>query len=333
MAPAIAIAMLWSLCQSLGDVVNGTIAGGGRVYGPGLMIRDAIHGDPAPLRVAVMTTTMCLLAAMVGFWIVREFLEVRRRGSTGVRRGDTTGSAPHPWIGAVLHAAMLVPLVGLVFGLSTPSSARSRLALWDSLGTTIVDAGAAALPAVVIAVVLAIAVLDRGSAGWGGMLLVPIVLPSALVGAVAASCARLAGVRPGLLLTTCAHLVHAVSLACVFILVSAASIPPDEPAAARDLGAGWWTRARWLWWPALSPVAAVAAILVMALVVFDPSISSFTAGPGGTTMAVVLATIARSGDVASLDAALLVAAALPFVLVGSLPRTITGSRGARHDAP
>lgn len=322
-APAIGIATLWSLCQSLGDVVNGTIAGGGRIYGPGVMIRDAILVDAAPLRVALVTTALTLLAALVGTWIVRELLATRRSESEAGRPASTASLGSRGWIGAGLYFAMLAPLVGLATIATVPHDGRSIRALWDAAGATLVDATAAAVPAVAIALVLAVIVLERSVIGWGGMLLVPIVLPSALVGAVAASSARLVGVRPGLLLTTSGHLVHSVSLAFVFVLIAAASISPREAEAARDLGAAWQTRFRWLWIPALAPVAAVACVLAFSQIVFDASIPTFTAGPGGTTIAVVLATVARSGDVASLYAALLVVAGLPFVLAACLPRRST----------
>ncbi|MCA9686850.1 MAG: ABC transporter permease subunit [Myxococcales bacterium] len=294
--PALAVVWVWSALQVLGDTVALEIAGGGKVYGPGLLIRDALIHDGAPAR--ALLGILVLLAAAVPC-----AMALGRELALAARPTQEQRPASPRWrlAGALLWLTLLaVPSTALLGPHPEGVSGHDRV-LADLLGQTLGLAAVVAVLAVLGGFAAGLALrgrsLAQGSAGrWiTAALLLPVAVPDSIYGLLSLNAASQLGLGPGSALTVLALLPAALALALLVARVSASTIPDVLLEAAADLGADWWQRLRWVWLPLARPALLVALLLVAAWVLGQATIPSFTSGPGGDTLAVGLTVLARGG--------------------------------------
>ncbi|MBL9105031.1 MAG: ABC transporter permease subunit [Myxococcales bacterium] len=293
-APALALAGGWSALWALGDVTTLELAGGGKVYTLALLLRDAVLSEADPRRAAAIVAVLLAVALPCALAIAR-----------GVARliGEVTASDPRPgrglrvagWTGAALAG---LPLLGLCrhlsFGADGASAALLRSLLPRSLALTLACGLAAALLGFALA-------LARRPSGRGdvatGLVLLPLALPPVVYGALMLATGPLLGLRPGPALTLLALLPEQVALAYAGALLAVAAVQREVIDAARDLGAGPRARALLVWWPLLAPAGLALTLVGFARALAEASVPAFTAGPGGGTLAVGMAIVARGGEV------------------------------------
>ena len=295
LAPAFALAGGWAAVWALGDVTTLELAGGGKVYTLALLLRDAVLSDANPRRAAAIVAVMLAVALPCAAAIAR--------GLAGLA-GEATSDAPRPgsglraagWSGACLSAA---PLAGLVCNLSFRSGGTGdpllRSLLPQSLALTL---GCGALAA---GLGFALALLHRpragGRDGVAALVLLPLAVPPVVYGALMLGTGRLLGLGPGPGLTLLGLLPMRVALAYAGAAVAVAAVQREVVDSARDLGAGAGARLLRVWGPLLAPAGLALALVGFAHAVADGSVSAFTAGPGGSTLAVGMAIVARGGEV------------------------------------
>lgn len=334
--PAWITATAWVALQVLGDVTVLRSAGGGKAYGPALMARDALLRDGAPGRALLVVLVLTAVALVVAARLAHDLRALT--GGGAVRGGPAPVSGPLRALGWGLWLASLVPLAGLVPAIvSVPADPRGVERLVSLVPSTLGLAGGVSVVAVALAFGVVLALRQRSPFVPTLALVLPLALPPSVLGSLWLGAATHLGVQPGDPLTAVALLPAAVALAFLATLLLLRAVPPSLPTAAADLGAGPWARLVLVWWPAARAALVVTMLLTLAWIVGEPSIPAFTAGPGGSTLAMGLQVLAHGGDVGSLHRGCLVLALVPLGLGASLviatkTRTKTRTHAGRREA-
>lgn len=298
---AYALAGVLVLLVGLGDATTAAIAGGGKRYTLALALREAVLLDAHPRRAAVITA-MFVAVALPCAWALARGLREAARGRGG-REGRPSRA------GLVVLALCGLPIAGLIGpALAWPWSAGDDLLL-SQVPATLASAGVAAALAAGLGCAAGIGLPTR----WGPAVLLPLALPPAVYGAAWLAAAQALGWGPGTGLTVCALLPGQVAIAYAGAALAAAGAERLAD-SARDLGAGTWARARWLWWPLMAPTGVALALVAFAYAIGDAGASAFTSGPGGSTLAVGLEIVGRGGEVAVVPRWALMLASLPLLL-------------------
>ncbi len=294
LAPAFALGAGWAALWALGDVTTLELAGGGKVYTLALLLRDAVLSEANPRRAAAIVVVMLAVAVPCALAIAR--------GLAGLA-GEVSGEGPRAgpglrglgWLAAGLS---MLPLVGLIGQLSLRFDGSGgpllRGLLVRSLGLTLLCGVLAA------ALGFTLALLRRRSEGRdavAALVLLPLAVPPVVYGALMLPAGQLLGLAPGPGLTLLGLLPMRVALAYAGAVLAVAAVQPEVVDGARDLGAGAGQRLRRVWWPLLAPAGLALALVGFAHALAEGSVPAFTAGPGGSTLAVGMAIVARGGEV------------------------------------
>lgn len=294
LAPAFALAGGWAALWALGDVTTLELAGGGKVYTLALLLRDAVLSEANPRRAAAIVAVMLAVAVPCALAIARGLA-----GLAGEVAGDSPRAEPGlrwlGWLGAGLSA---LPLAGLAMHLSFQTDGSGgpllRGLLPRSLVLTLLCGALAA------ALGFTLALLRRRSAGRdavAALVLLPLAVPPVVYGALMLPAGRLLGLAPGPALTLLGLLPMRVALAYAGAVLAVAAVQPEVIDGARDLGAGAGQRLLRVWWPLLAPAGLALALVGFAHALAEGSVPAFTAGPGGSILAVGMAIVARGGEV------------------------------------
>lgn len=311
--PAWITATAWIALQVLGDVTVLRSAGGGKAYGPALMARDALLRDGAPGRALLVVLVLTAVALVVAARLAHDLRALTGSGALRARPAPVRGSTRV--LGFGLWLASLAPLAGLVpASIAVPADPRGVERLWSLVPSTLGLAGGVSVVAVALAFGVVLALRRRSPWLPTLALLLPLALPSSVLGSLWLGAATHLGVRPGDPLTAAALLPAALALAHLAALLLLRAVPPSLPIAAADLGAGPWARLRLVWWPTARAALVVTLLLTLAWIVGEPSIPAFTAGPGGSTLAMGLQVLSHGGDVGSLHRGCLALALVPLGL-------------------
>jgi ABC-type spermidine/putrescine transport system permease subunit II len=312
--PALLVSFVWALLEGLGDTPAFELAGGGKAYAPGLLLRDAMVHEFAPAR-ALAVLGGLLLVALPCAWLLAGELRNAEGASFRNRPPISTSVRTIGW--AVFALLASVP-ARLLFGEHPSTFAANDLLLARLLARTLALASLVAVLAAVIGSLLA--VLARGQSGIGArvsatLLVLPIAIPASVYGLLALAVGVELGLGPGPLLTTLALLPSALALAFLVSRVLGSIVPTKLLDAAADLGAGPLARLRMVWLPLGRPALAAAAAIVFAWVLGQATIPAFTSGPGGDTLAVGLTIMARGGELPLVRRWALVSMIVPILAV------------------
>jgi ABC-type spermidine/putrescine transport system permease subunit II len=309
--PAFLVAFVWALLEVLGDAVALEIAGGGKAYTPGLLIRDALVHEHAPAR-AVVGLLGLLIVALPCAWLLAGEL----------RRAEVASFRPLPHAAPVIRAlgftsfAMLLAIPAALLLGEHPQGFGTRDAmLVRLLGRTAGIAGSVALLAAVGGFLMAIALGPSRSRAAVAVLVLPLALPASVFGLLALAVAGELGLHPGIVLTVLALLPQALALGFLVARVLSSVVPRVLIEAAADLGANAIDRLRLIWLPLGRPALLVAFAVVFTWVLGQSATPAFTSGPGGDTLAVGLAVMARGGDLEMVRRWALAIVVVPMVLV------------------
>ena len=199
------------------------------------------------------------------------------------------------WCGVAVAG---LPLLGLVRHLSFVTGGTSEPLLRGLLARSVALTLGCGLAAAGLGFALALARRPRGRGDVvAGLVLLPLAVPPVVYGALMVAVGRGLGVRPGLGLTFAALLPELVALAYAGAVLAVAGVQREVVDAARDLGAGPAARAVRVWWPLLAPAWLAWTLVGFARGLADASVPAFTSGPGGGTLAVGLAIVARGGEI------------------------------------
>ncbi|MFV8751684.1 ABC transporter permease subunit [Nannocystaceae bacterium ST9] len=289
--PAFAVAFGWALLEVLGDAVALDIAGGGKVYTPGLLIRDALVHEFAPAR-AVVGLLGLLIVALPCAWLLAGEL---RRAESASFRPLAPASPVIRGLGWASFAMLAAVPAALVFGEHPSGFGPRDQMLARLLGQTTLIAGSVALLAALLGFAVAIALGPTSSRRSVAVLVLPLALPASVFGLLALSLASALGLRPGTPLTVLALLPQALALGFLVARVMSSVVPRALIEAAADLGAHAIDRLRLVWLPLGKPALLIAFAVVFTWVLGQAATPAFTSGPGGDTLAVGLAIFARGG--------------------------------------
>jgi ABC-type spermidine/putrescine transport system permease subunit II len=310
--PAFAVAFVWALLEVLGDAVALEIAGGGMAYTPGLLIRDALIQEFAPAR-AVVGLLGLLIVALPCAWLLAGEL---RRAETASFRPLAPASTSIRVLGYASFAMLAAAPAALLFGDHPQGIGPRDLLLARLLGQTSLIAGSVALLAASLGFACAIALGPSSSRAAVGVLVLPLALPASVFGLLALSIAGPLGLQPGTALTVLALLPQAVALGFLVARVLSSVVPRVLIDAAADLGATAIDRLRWVWLPLGRPALLISFAVVFTWVLGQSATPAFTSGPGGDTLAVGLAVMARGGDMAIVRRWALAIVVVPVLLIG-----------------
>src|SRR4029077_5722751 len=117
-----------------------------------------------------------------------------------------------------------------------------------------------------------------------------------------------------------AHITFQIPFVAIVVPSSRAGMDPAIEEAARDLGAGGWQTFRHVTLPMIAPGVVAGALLAFTLSLDDFVISFFTAGPGSTTLPILIYSSVKRGITPDINAlsTLIVLASVAGVLVMSL---------------
>jgi ABC-type spermidine/putrescine transport system permease subunit II len=294
--PALALAGGWASLWALGDVTTLELAGGGKVYTLALLLRDAVLSDDNPRRAAAIVAAMLAVALPCALAIAR--------GLAGLAGESAPGGSPPPGpglraLGLAGAGLSALPLVGLLRHLSFETGGTATPLLRGLLAYSLTLTLACGLVAAALGFALALA--RRPTRGRrdpvGALVLLPLAVPPVVYGALMLTTARALGLRPGPWPTLLGLLPMQVALAHAGAVLAVAAVQREVVDAARDLGAGATTRLARVWWPLLAPAGVSLTLVGFAHALADASVPAFTAGPGGSTLAVGMAVVARGGEV------------------------------------
>ncbi|MCA9652180.1 MAG: ABC transporter permease subunit [Myxococcales bacterium] len=307
----VGVAAAWVGLRSLGDVVGPEVAGGGKVYGPGLLLRDAIGFDGAPGRAAVLVLVQLAVGLLLAWWATgREGVVVsvrRERGHLGVGRGLLVAALAGVLLSAVSIGGLLPAL--------EPGWGRADGLLLERLPTTF---GLAAITAGLAAVAALMAADPRApSRATRALLFLPLALPPSVIGLGTLAVAANHGLGPSHALTVIALAPWSIALGFTTGWLMRGRVPARLLEAAADLGAGRRQRFARIRLPLAQPAAVAAAALAFAWVLADRAITGFTTPPGGGTVASGLAAIVHAGEWATAVRWSLLLALVPLGLAAS----------------
>ena len=295
LAPAFALAAGWSALVAVGDVTTLELAGGGKVYTLALLLRDAVLSEANPRRAAAIVAVMLAGALPCALGLARALA-----GLTGetqaVQRRPRWRLAALGWGWVGLSA---LPMVGLVARLSVHTQATGGALLWGMLPRSLaLTLGCGAIAAGLgFALALLRGPQRGGRSGVAALLLLPLAVPPVAYGALMLPAGRLLGLGPGWPLTLLGLLPMRVALAYAGAVLAVAAVQREVIDGARDLGAGVRARALRIWGPLLAPAGVALALVGFAHALAESSVPAFTAGPGGGTLAVGMAIVARGAEV------------------------------------
>lgn len=306
---AVGVAAVWVGLRALGDAVIPEVAGGGKLYTPGLLLRDAINSDGAPPRAAALVMAQLVTGFAIAWWATGHQL-------TGAWMGRERGALP---TGRGLRAASVV---GVLLCIATPGALVPALTLaWGRADDLVLQQFPVTIGlALATAVVAAIAALAAADPRMPprvvrALLFVPLALPPSLVGLGTLAVAAAYGFGPSYTLTLVALVPWAVALGSTSGWLLRGRLPARLFEAAADLGASPWQRFVRIRLPLAIPAMLAAGVLAFAWVVADRAITGFTTPPGGGTVAATLAAIVHGGAWAAAVRWLVLLAAVPLGLV------------------
>jgi ABC-type spermidine/putrescine transport system permease subunit II len=317
--PALAIAATWTVLQSLGDATTYELAGGGKVYTPALLLRDALleDDDAALVSIALAVSTA---AALPAAWALTAVLG---RALAGAREAIIAPTPRLRAIGLALAALAALPIAALVVPALAPLGAGDAVLagkLVPTFAVVVLSAGVGTAIGATCAIGM-----RRGGALVFSLLLLPAVLPPIVYGVTALELGDRWGLGPGLALTVLALVPTCVALAFTVLVVARPRVPAVLVEAAADLGAGTLARVHRIWAPLLGPAVVAALVLAGAWAINDAALVAFTSGPGGSTLAVAMTVVARGAQSAVVPRWALVQVAVA-VLAVALARWLLARR-------
>ncbi len=128
----------------------------------------------------------------------------------------------------------------------------------------------------------------RGRTAMESLLYVPLVTPEIVVGISLLVLFAVLGVRLGITTIVLAHVAFSISFVTVVVRARLAGMDTHLEEAAMTLGAGPWRAFRRVTLPLIMPGVVAGALLAFTLSFDDYVITSFVAGPGSSTLPVVI---------------------------------------------
>ncbi|WP_131737987.1 ABC transporter permease [Actinomadura roseirufa] len=163
----------------------------------------------------------------------------------------------------------------------------------------------------------------RGGGATGLLLLMAISCPEVVMGASLLSMFVTFGLPRGYLTILLAHVMFSIAFVAVTVRARVVGLDPAVEEAARDLGAGPWTRFRLVTLPMIMPGVVAGALLAFVLSIDDFVITGFTSGATVTFPLWVYGST-RTGTPPQVN----VLGTLIFA-VGAVVTAVTARRGAR----
>jgi len=216
------------------------------------------------------------------------------------RRGSVWGGFSTQWYGALFRDEQILG------------------AAWISLKIGLYSATCATVLGVLAAIALVRFGRFRGRALFTGMVSAPLVMPEVITGIsmllLFISAEQLLGwpAGRGMLTITIAHVTFCTAFVIVVVQPRLATMDQSLEEASRDLGAGPVTTFLMVTLPVISPALVSGWLLAFILSFDDLVIASFTAGPGSTTLPMLIFSkikIAVSPDVNALASLIILAVA------------------------
>lgn len=288
--PSLVLAVAWVMLQILGDTLVADIAGGGKIYGLGVAIRDAALRDGRPARAS--TGLLGLLLPSFGVtWVASS--EIMRMTTSTSRRPPLRNLSLR-WLGRIIFILSLLPAAGLARWAFQPGPWQPATIV-TSLGPTVIVGAAGALAGTVVGGSLAYLQRlqpKRWLIAWLGL---PLVLPPGVFGAL-----TLQGwgswIGPGYPLSILAIIPTCSAIGFLITWLAVASVPRALEDAMADLGARLGTRLRQLWLPFSTAALGSAALVCFGWVASESESAAFCAGPGQTRIATAFVIQARTGE-------------------------------------
>ncbi|MFO1499709.1 MAG: ABC transporter permease [Verrucomicrobiota bacterium] len=160
------------------------------------------------------------------------------------------------------------------------------------------------------------------------LMYIPVVIPD-IVAAVAMLTffallrSWLGGFELGLTTMTIAHITFQVPLIAIVVRARLAGVDPTIEEAAHDLGANLWQKFRHVTLPLMLPGILAGAALAFTVSIDDFVVSFFTAGPGSTTLPILIYSSVKRGitpDVNALSTLIVLTSIAATVVVTWLQR-------------
>jgi spermidine/putrescine transport system permease protein len=161
----------------------------------------------------------------------------------------------------------------------------------DGLRNSLIVGVSSTIIATVLGTMLALALSRhrfRGRRAMESLLYVPLVTPEIVVGISLLVLFAALGVRLGLTTIVLAHVAFSISFVTVVVRARLAGMDAHLEEAAMTLGAGPWRSFRRVTLPLIMPGVVAGALLAFTLSFDDYVITSFVAGPGSSTLPVVI---------------------------------------------
>ncbi len=143
----------------------------------------------------------------------------------------------------------------------------------------------------------------------------PLVVPEVLMGISLLLLFVNLGVPSSLLTVTVAHITFSISYVTFVMLGRLQDFDFSIIEAAQDLGAGWGTILFRVLLPLLGPGLAAGGLLAFTLSIDDFVITFFVAGPGGSTLPVLVYSMMKHGTPTLINALCVVFMAVTFTIV------------------
>jgi spermidine/putrescine transport system permease protein len=166
------------------------------------------------------------------------------------------------------------------------------------LGKSLLVGLTAAAISTVLGTLLALALVRqrfRGRRAAESLLYLPLVTPEIILGIMLLSLFALSGVPLGLGTITLAHVTFCISFVAVVVAARLRGMERHLEEAALVLGADEWTTFWRVTLPQLAPGIVAGALLAFTVSFDDFVITSFVAGPGSSTLPVVVYGMVRRG--------------------------------------
>ncbi|MDA7949691.1 MAG: ABC transporter permease subunit [Hyphomicrobiaceae bacterium] len=202
-------------------------------------------------------------------------------------------------------------------------------AAWISIKVAVYSATGATLLGLLAAVAMVRFGKFRGRTLFSGLMSAPLVMPEVIVGIslllLFISAEQLIGwpAGRGILTITIAHITFCTAFVLVVLQPRMATMDRSLEEASRDLGAGPVTTFVLVTLPVIAPAIVSGWLLAFILSFDDLVIASFTAGPGSTTLPMLIFSkvkIAVSPDINALATLIILVAALGLVAAMLLTR-------------
>lgn len=166
------------------------------------------------------------------------------------------------------------------------------------------------------------------------LFLIPVIIPDIVIAVALLAIYGLLNINLGLLTVIPGHVVWGISFVMLVVLARLSGLDRSLEEAAKDLGANEWQTFWRVTFPLIFPGILAGALLTFTLSLDEFEVAFFTAGPGSSTLPVLVYSMVRLGvspEINALSTILILVVIIAIIIWGVFINKTKDNRGSLND--